>query len=795
MAAVVLATGLAIPGPVSPRAQTVTTLGSGLSSPMGVAADRSGNVFIADSGNSAIKEITVGDPTAVKTIAGGFGAPLAVAVDHQGDIFAIDSKAGILFEMVAEGGYATVNVVATGRLAENGVAVDANGDVFYIDGADVKEATAASSYRTIRTIATDSATSGIAVDKNGNVFVIKPVSGDLLEFVVTADNVVGIEYGGDFTFPLSLTLDGSGNAYVIYLDSSGAAHVKEFLADGGYTGTKDINDSLRAPRSIAVDASGNLFVANLDEGIAELSPQSGYAVTWLGAAFAPADALALDSAGDLFFVNWSQAGVEEAPVQNGYSSVRTIDTPGFSNPSGIAIDASGNLFVADRAQNAVKEIVAAGGYTTIKTLGSGIEKPSAIALDSSGNVFVADIGNARIKEITVADGYATVKTLGVFLTSGLALDPAGNLYLTTQNATVTQLLAQGDYTIVNTIDVGVQSTQGIAFDSQGNMFLSSISPADPYGWEVAEVTAASGYTTTRNIGSGLFDPNAIAVDQAGNLYVADTGNNAVKEISSAPPVLFASVLPGSRSVVFGTTATMFATMINSGETALDNCQIQPGPNRSETIPDVTFSYQATDPVTNVPVGKPNTPVAIAGANGSQSFLLSFDATRYTFSSSQIPLEFACTSGNVEAVAPIAPGVDTLDLSVSVGRPDADIIALAQTASGGIVGPPAGGAAAFAVATTNLGDSQAITVSADTGAATLPVSMTVCQTDSSSGQCLSPPSQTVSLNFAGGADPTFSVFIQANGEIAFDPANARIFVRFNDTAGAFHGSTSVAIETR
>ena len=47
----------------------------------------------------------------------------------------------------------------------------------------------------------------------------------------------------------------------------------------------------------------------------------------------------------------------------------------------------------------------------------------------------------------------------------------------------------------------------------------------------------------------------------------------------------------------------------------------------------------------------------------------------------------------------------------------------------------------------------------------------------------------------GAAPTFSVFLEATGAIPFNPATSRIFVRFKDAAGNFHGSTSVAVETQ
>ena len=57
---------------------------------------------------------------------------------------------------------------------------------------------------------------------------------------------------------------------------------------------------------------------------------------------------------------------------------------------------------------------------------------------------------------------------------------------------------------------------------------------------------------------------------------------------------------------------------------------------------------------------------------------------------------------------------------------------------------------------NLGLGSSITVSADTGAASLPINLFLCRTDPGTGQCLAPPSTTVPTTIAGGATPTFTI---------------------------------------
>ncbi|MGB8843076.1 MAG: hypothetical protein WCC64_18630, partial [Aliidongia sp.] len=89
----------------------------------------------------------------------------------------------------------------------------------------------------------------------------------------------------------------------------------------------------------------------------------------------------------------------------------------------------------------------------------------------------------------------------------------------------------------------------------------------------------------------------------------------------------------------------------------------------------------------------------------------------------------------------------------------------------------------------------LTVTADTGAASLPVSILLCPTDPTTGQCQAPMAPSLPVTIAAGATPTFSVFVTAAAPIAFAPGTSRIFVRFRDGAGQSHGSTSVAVQTQ
>jgi hypothetical protein len=87
------------------------------------------------------------------------------------------------------------------------------------------------------------------------------------------------------------------------------------------------------------------------------------------------------------------------------------------------------------------------------------------------------------------------------------------------------------------------------------------------------------------------------------------------------------------------------------------------------------------------------------------------------------------------------------------------------------------------------------VSADTGAASLPLAINLCQTNPATGQCTSVIGPTVTTTIAANATPTFAIFVQGSGTVPFDPAHNRIFVRFKDSGGVVRGATSVAVRTQ
>jgi hypothetical protein len=341
--------------------------------------------------------------------------------------------------------------------------------------------------------------------------------------------------------------------------------------------------------------------------------------------------------------------------------------------------------------------------------------------------------------------------------------PAGS----TINFTTHLVGIQGTLPGAAVIDTGIGFTWTSTFNgtSGGIPALGSVTPPDPGGTGAIAVTSYNGTSTYTGVGVS-------AVNGSNNIF--------------GPTSLLTAVLPASRSVQVNGTATAFATLINTGTNTATGCSIAP----ASGLP-LTFVYRTTNPATNAVTGSPNTPVDIP-AGASQSFVIGLTPSA-VIAPTDLGFNFACTN---TTPAPIVLGLNTLLFSASTS-PTPDIIALAATIQNdGIVhvsGSPSTGV--FAVATTNLGAGASITVTADTGGATLPVTITMCQTNPQTGVCLLTPSPTVTATIASNTTPTFGIFVAASGAVPFDPANSRIFVKFKDSGNAVRGETSVAVTSQ
>jgi sugar lactone lactonase YvrE len=243
-----------------------STRGSGFKTPSGVAVDGSGNIFVADSDNNAVKEIlAAGSYTAVKTLGSGFSIPKGVAVDASGNVFVADYANNAVKEILATGGFTTINTLGSGFNGPSGVAVDASGNVFVADYANnaVKEILATGGYTTIKTLGSGfSNPYGVAVDGSGNVFVADHGNNAIKEILAaggytTVNSLVPTGFG--YSGPSGVAVDKKGN---LFFSDMGSGTSRVILAVGGYTVIDTLGSGFNVPEGVAVDGVGNVFVAD-----------------------------------------------------------------------------------------------------------------------------------------------------------------------------------------------------------------------------------------------------------------------------------------------------------------------------------------------------------------------------------------------------------------------------------------------------------------------------------------------------------------------------------------------------
>ncbi len=112
--------------------------------PCGVAVDKQGNVFVADTANDRVRKITPqGEVTTVADESAGLDRPVGIAVTHDGFIFVTSEGGGSIHRITPEGeailyaGHATGFQDGAGNRARfnspTGIAVDRRGSLFVAD--------------------------------------------------------------------------------------------------------------------------------------------------------------------------------------------------------------------------------------------------------------------------------------------------------------------------------------------------------------------------------------------------------------------------------------------------------------------------------------------------------------------------------------------------------------------------------------------------------------------------------------------------------------------------------------
>jgi sugar lactone lactonase YvrE len=537
--------------------------------PGGLAVDGWGNLFFTESAidtcGAVHGEVNQSDSSSLREIATRAGPPYRAPILYT----LVPANPGIYDDEL------------------DGVAVDSNGTVYFTgqDDGVFAFANQGTLFTTtpagIYTVAT-TGSKVLAVDGVGSLYVVSSLaSGNSGTFVDT----VGRSKASSLMVPPSAagTDSGTGASLNVIDNGSDCASSPTFTVtakeDGQPTqefagavtgGCEDnlFNDAvfaatLQAAPSVvggrsalitvedSLGNSGEAIASTVGEG-AEVALDPGSASTAYRGFLDPA-AVAVNGAGDIFVADPSDNAIEE--IAAGAKAAVLIGA-GLQSPSGVAVDENDDLYIADSAHDRIVEIADLDGARQQSTVvssstaigGTTLNHPTALAVGADGVLYAVDAGNGRVVTYNPENDLVGVRVLGLSNPTGMAVDRAGDLYVSSQGAggapgSVEMYAASGRATITPN---GVTRPDGLAVEPSGAVLVAdqetgrivripvekgSLAPADATGIETNPVSAGG-----------------LALDARGDLYATDPSGGVVYRIERAGAVLdFGSVEDGSSS--------------------------------------------------------------------------------------------------------------------------------------------------------------------------------------------------------------------------------------------------------
>jgi virginiamycin B lyase len=344
------------------------------------------------------------------------------------------------------------------------------------------------------------------------------------------------------------------------------------------------------PVGITAGPDGALWFTESSPGkIGRITTSGSFNEFPLSNSFAGPLAIVSGPDGNLWFVESVASKVGRITTSGSISEFPV--TGGGDDLAGIAVGSDGALWFTDQGNHAIGRITTSGAITKFPL-------PSNQATGAIGGIAAGSDGalwytnqNGQIDRITTAGKFSSFSTLETGVV-GIAAGPDGALWYTYIDTPRIGRITTSGVVSEFTISTAANTLVGIAPGPDGAMWFSE-------GNIIGRLTTA-GSLTEFTIPNSIAEPLYITAGpdramwftvQAGDNF-GSIGRITTPAGSAATTPLVAAVLPASRSVEIGNTATAFATMINSGGANATGCAIVP-----VTPVPATFLYQTTDPST------------------------------------------------------------------------------------------------------------------------------------------------------------------------------------------------------
>jgi streptogramin lyase len=284
-----------------PGQDSVIATQSPLNNPTGVAVDSLGNVYIADSGNNAVRMVSANSAGYISTVAGTLNAvngyagdggaatsaqladPSGVSVDGNGNIYIADNGNNAV-RAVYQGGAALANLIAT----ENPGTTASAGNIYTLAGG-ANVAQPANGDGGLATLASLNAPTSVVADSTGNIYIADYANNAVRRVDAVTGLISSIAAGIDN--PVSLAVDSSdsiyfnGHSYCTVLQynpslqpGSSVPYLSIVAGNGFCMASGDgggaTNAGLSGAEGLVVDGLGNLYLLEAD-GVRLVNGQQG----------------------------------------------------------------------------------------------------------------------------------------------------------------------------------------------------------------------------------------------------------------------------------------------------------------------------------------------------------------------------------------------------------------------------------------------------------------------------------------------------------------------------------------